>query len=121
MRNDIINQLEAFQQKEKFVEDYSVFYPGISDASMQEQLSDKVNSVASEFKNLVLNKQVKDTDFQHAIQVGLQSFEPIYIDLDTEDRERICHYMEELMDIVGLENSDGLLNQFMYGFNFSYL
>jgi len=67
MGNDIINQLEAFKQKVKFVEDYSVFYPGISDASMQESLSDKVNSVASEFKNLVLNHQVKDTDFQYAI------------------------------------------------------
>ncbi|NOU62328.1 DUF4844 domain-containing protein, partial [Marinifilum caeruleilacunae] len=34
-----------------------------------------------------------------------------------EDRERICCYFEELMDIVGLESSDGQLNDFMYGFN----
>jgi len=34
---------------------------------------------------------------------------------DTEDRERICDYLVEIMDIVGLESSDGLLNSFMYG------
>lgn len=118
MKNDVIDLLKAFQQKEKFVEDLSIFYPGISDVSMQEPLSEIINSVANEFKNLALSKHVKDKDFQQAIQTGLRSFEPIYIDLDTEDRERICHYMEELMDIVGLESSGGLLNQFMYGFDF---
>lgn len=34
---------------------------------------------------------------------------------DTEDRERICDYLVEIMDIVGLESSDSLLNNFMYG------
>ena len=38
-------------------------------------------------------------------------------ELDTEDRERICHYYEELMNIVGLESSGGHLNNFMYGFD----
>lgn len=30
--------------------------------------------------------------------------------VDTEDRERMCLYLEEIMDYVGLESSDGLLN-----------
>lgn len=34
---------------------------------------------------------------------------------DTEDRERICDYLVEIMDIIGLESSDGLLNNFVYG------
>ncbi|ADU13459.1 DUF4844 domain-containing protein [Asticcacaulis excentricus] len=33
---------------------------------------------------------------------------------DTEDRNRICDYLVEIMDIIGLESSDGLLNNFMY-------
>jgi hypothetical protein len=37
--------------------------------------------------------------------------------VDTEDRERACLYLEEIMDIVGLESSDGLLNRWMYGFD----
>jgi len=118
MRNDIINRLEAFQQKEKFAEDLSIFYPGISDISMQEPLSEIINSVANEFKNFVLTQRTTDKDLLQVIQGGLQSFKSVYINLDTEDRERICLYMEELMDIVGLESSGGTLNQFMYGWNF---
>jgi hypothetical protein len=36
---------------------------------------------------------------------------------DTEDRERVCMNMEKIMDIVGLESSDGLLNNWLYGFD----
>ena len=39
------------------------------------------------------------------------------MELDTEDREKICNYIEELMDIVHLESSNGQLNKFMYGFD----
>ena len=39
------------------------------------------------------------------------------MDLDTEDRERVCSYFEELMNIVKLESSEGQLNKFMYGFD----
>ena len=46
-------------------------------------------------------------------------YSKIYLELDTENRERICTYYEELMDIVGLESSEGLLNEFMYDFDFS--
>ena len=34
---------------------------------------------------------------------------------DTEDRERLCRYLEEIMDILGIESSDGLLNRWLYG------
>jgi hypothetical protein len=117
MKIKVIKQLDSFLQKEKFVEDLSLFYPGISDVSLKEPLSKKINSVANEFKELVISNQLNNKDFLQKIQAGLQSFEPLYLDLDTEDRERICYYFEELMDIVGLESSDGLLNQFMYDIN----
>jgi hypothetical protein len=52
-----------------------------------------------------------------AIKTGLSRFSDVYLDLDTEDRERVCVYFEELMDIVGLESSNGQLNMFMYGFD----
>jgi hypothetical protein len=54
---------------------------------------------------------------QNAIQIGLDRFADLYVQLDTEDRERVCSYMEELMDIVGLESSAGHLNNFMFGFD----
>lgn len=51
------------------------------------------------------------------IKVGLSRFSDIRMELDTEDRERLCGYFEELMDIVGLESSGGHLMMFMYGFS----
>jgi hypothetical protein len=43
----------------------------------------------------------------------LDAFEPG----DTEDRERLCGYLEEIMEIFGIESSDGLLNRWLYGFD----
>jgi hypothetical protein len=34
---------------------------------------------------------------------------------DTEDREQFLHYLEEIMTILSIESSDGLLNKWMYG------
>ena len=38
-------------------------------------------------------------------------FEPI----DTEDREQLLRYLEDIMDILGIAGSDGLLNRWIYG------
>jgi hypothetical protein len=45
----------------------------------------------------------------------LSALSPVY--LDSEDRDQLCFCIEELMDIVGLESSGGLLNDWRYGFN----
>jgi hypothetical protein len=34
---------------------------------------------------------------------------------DTEDREQLLRYLEEIMDLLGIASSDGLLNSWMYG------
>ena len=36
---------------------------------------------------------------------------------DTEDREQACNYLEAIMDIIGIESSDSLLMNWMYGFD----
>ncbi|WP_232732592.1 DUF4844 domain-containing protein [Cellulophaga sp. RHA19] len=40
---------------------------------------------------------------------------------DSEDRERILLYFQEIMDIVGLQSSKGKLNNFYYGFELNEL
>lgn len=35
--------------------------------------------------------------------------------IDTEDREQLLRYLEEIMDIVAIDSSDGLLNRWLYG------
>lgn len=108
---------EEFKTKEKFLQDDKLLYPGIGDPVLKPILTEKINLAADDFKKLADMGSVTDKDYQNAIKVGLERFAEVYLQLDTEDRERVCTYFEELMDIVGLESSVGHLNNFMYGFD----
>ena len=112
-----MNEFKGFKIKEKFVQDTLMYYPGIAQSSLPPILTEKINLVANDFEKLALTNKATEKDYRGKIKIGLQRFEDVYLKLDTEDRERVCHYFEELMNIVGLESSNGLLNNFMYGFD----
>ncbi|SMO92826.1 protein of unknown function [Saccharicrinis carchari] len=112
-----MTKFEEFKNKEKFLIDDKLFYPGISDPTLKPILTEKINFVADDFRKLADKGIATEKEYQDVIKNGLDSFAEIYLQLDTEDRERVCSYFEELMDIVGLESSDGHLNNFMYGFD----
>lgn len=112
-----MGKFEQFKAKEKFIQDSTIYYPGIGNPSMRPILTEKINLAANDFEKLARTHQATDKDYQEQIKIGLQRFGDVYLELDTEDRERVCHYFEELMDIVGLESSGGLLNDFMYSFD----
>jgi hypothetical protein len=112
--NKMISKIEEFKKKEKFQEDLKILYPGIGNEKLKPIVTEKINLAADDFGKAIKEGKITDNDFQNAIKVGLDRFSDIYLELDTENRERICGYFEELMDIVGLENSNGQLNDFMY-------
>jgi hypothetical protein len=110
-----MNKFEEFKGKEKFGEDASVFYAGVSDFEQRAVLSGKMSLAAEDFKTLAETGKATEKDFQDKIEIGLLRFNDL--SLDSEDRERVCHYFEELMDMVSLESSGGHLNVFIYGFD----
>lgn len=110
-----MDKFEKFKKKEKFIAEQ--YYPGISDSKIKPTLTEKINKAAEDFQILAKTNKATDKDYQDKIKIGLERFSEIYMKIDTEDRERICNYFEELMDIVGLESSGGHLNKFMYGFD----
>ncbi|NJM90277.1 MAG: DUF4844 domain-containing protein [Hydrococcus sp. RU_2_2] len=112
-----MEQFEQFKAKEEFGNDTLYYYPGISDPSLKPILTQKINLAADDFQKLAEKGTAGDAEFQEAIKAGLERFGDTYVMLDTEDRERVCHYFEELMDIDGLESSGGHLNNFMYDFD----
>lgn len=112
-----MDKFEKFRKKDKFGEDHSVFYPGISNKSLKPVLTEKINTISDEFKKLSSKEDVTDKEYQDMIGISINTFSDIYFELDSEDLDRICSYYEELMDIVGLESSGGHLNTFRYGFN----
>ena len=112
-----MDDLTKFKHKAKFIEDKTINYSGVADPTLKNQLTEKINLAAKDFEEVAKRDHPTVKDYQEKIEIGLHRFNDIYINLDTEERERICHYFEELMDIVGLESSDGKLNKFMYGFD----
>ena len=115
---DAKNKFAEFIGKEKFNEvPYPNFYPGIADNKMQPICTEKINQVATDFLEIATSENPTDKKYHEIIGLGLSRFADVYLELDTEDRERVCTYFEELMDIVGLESSNGQLNKFMYGFD----
>lgn len=110
-------KFDEFIKKEKFLQDDKLFYPGIGDPTLKPIITENINLLAGDFKKLADKGITTDKEYQNAIKNGFNRFSGIYQDIDTEDRERICSYVEELMDIVGLDSSDGHLNNFMYDFD----
>src|SRR5690606_27372596 len=108
-----MSKFEESKNTEKFIQDDKLFYPAIGDPSLKPILTEKINLAADDFKKLADKGSATDKEYQKVIKFGLDRFAVLYLQLDTEDRERVCSYFEELMDIVGLESSDGHLNNFM--------
>ena len=110
-----MDKFDQFKQKEKFVEDQQILYPGLADPELRTILTEKINQAADDFKSASLRPGTSADGYREIIKKCLDRFREHY--LDTEDRERVCHYFEELMDLVNLDSSGGLLNIYMYGFN----
>jgi hypothetical protein len=104
-----------FIERKKFVEEN--LYPGIADEKIRPVFTEKINQVTKDFKTVSELEKPTGKKYQEKIGIGLSRFADVYMKLDTEDRERVCTYIEELMDIVELESSNGQLNSFMYGFD----
>jgi hypothetical protein len=110
-----IQNLKKFKAKSKFDPDQKL-YTGLSKSELKTKLTEILNQSADDFITTVNNKPT-EKKFQDDIKKGLSRFNPYYLNLDTEDREKVCSYFEELMDCVGLESSDGVLNKWLYGFD----
>lgn len=115
-KNEAIENLQRLRSISKFEADESRFYPGLENKSIKEKITDLVNRGIDEFISVAQNNG-SEKDFQQVISKGLSYFETLDYSLDTEDRERVCGYFEEMMDAIGLESSGGALNRWMYGFD----
>lgn len=112
---NMTDKFSEFIVKQKFIKEN--YYIGISNVEKRRFFTEKINSIAADFKMVSESENPTDKKYQEKIGIGLSKFSTVYNKLDTEDRERICTYIEEIMDIVQLESSNGQLNKFMYGFD----
>ncbi|MGV0923317.1 DUF4844 domain-containing protein [Empedobacter tilapiae] len=115
INKDSQKMLTEFTQKDKFNKDESLFYSGLEDKNIQSNLTKEINKLAKTFESIQSSKNPSSDFYLKAIESSLKAIEKY--DLDTEDRTRVANYIEELMDIVELESSNGLLNNYVYGFD----
>jgi hypothetical protein len=105
-----LSKLTEMRGEPKYMAEPGTIYNGLRpDSARQEaetQLNDLIDRLctglaAAPTKQFVLSEFARTLD----------EFEPI----DTEDREWLLRYLERIMDILGIESSDGLLNRWLYG------
>lgn len=113
-KEEINNNLKSFLLIPKFKEDTSIFYSGLSDNENFEKVNELINISINEFIDKI-KTDASESDLQLTIKIGLDRFNDLY--LDTEDRERVCMYYQEIMDIINLESSNGIINEWLYGFD----
>jgi len=108
----IIEKLDHLKSRQKFEGGESVFYPGAPSEEIRVIAQSAINELIS---NLIaapeeeLNHEYVFSKFQEAAS-AFQS-------MDSEELERGLEYMEEIMEIYGIESSNGLLNNLRYGFD----
>jgi len=91
------------------------FYTGIKDEAERQRCEAAINALIGKIEAGIGDHPTKQFVLGE-FSVTLKALDP---PVDTEDRERFCTYLEEIMDIVGLESSDGVLNTWLYGFDLS--
>lgn len=100
--------LDRFIAKKKFVRE--PFYLVDLDEADRLKYEAWVNQLARSLRKLAPSRQIKP--------VVLERFKPVmkkFENTESEDQDRFLGYLEELMDIFGIESSDGLLSKWRYG------
>ena len=106
---DTGHRLEALKPQLRFEADDTDMYTGVLDpverAASDRAFASLVDTLVAQLPHLT--KAFVLEQFQTTLSTLPLS--------DTEDRERAAKHCEKIMDVLGIESSDGVLNNWMYG------
>lgn len=102
--------LRAFIGKRKFLAE--VLYPGAPNEATRERCQAVIDAFAERLVPFA-GAPVDQRLFVNELTQTMVDFGPA----DSEERERAASYVEEVMDILEVESSGGLLNTWAYGFD----
>jgi hypothetical protein len=109
-----IEQLRAFRTEPKFQSDAKLFYPGAPNEVVRLRCEARLTALLDR-----LLMGIENTPTKEYVLGEVRTVLPQYEAEDSEERDRLLVYLERIMDITGIESSDGLLNEWRYGFNAS--
>jgi hypothetical protein len=105
-----LTNLSDLRNRTKYVEIPGTLYNGMRPEPRRLIAEAQLDSLIDRLRDGLPSKPSKKfvlSEFEKA----MGEFESI----DTEDREQLLRYLEEIMHILGIETSDGLLSRWMYG------
>jgi hypothetical protein len=109
---DVIAKLDHLKLRPKYVDEPDRLYSAMPSEHDRQLAETQLNDLLDDLKRRVPGGLTKQFVLDQCAKT-LSGFESG----DTEDRERLCDYLAEVMDIVGVENDDGLLDRWLYGFD----
>lgn len=102
--------LTELRGRTKYVEVPGSIYNGMRPETVRLQAEEQINRLVDRLLDeLPANPSKKFVMKQFA--EALAQFDAI----DTEDREQLLRYLKEIMDLLGMTDSDGMLARWMYG------
>jgi len=106
---DALDRFRTLRATKKFLPKY--LYPGAPTEEIRLSAEGPVNEMLDRF--LAFSHPISKDLLLSEFLMMLKHFEGS----DSEEREQACSYCEDVMDIVGVKSSDGVLNQWLYGFD----
>lgn len=113
-KENAIQMLDTMLSEDNFGPD-NFLYSGVLDESLKNKLSIKFSEIILDFKKLVLSDAASSEQLLKLLDLSINKFDRE--SLDTEDAENLAAQFEKIMDCVELESSEGILNDWMYGFD----
>lgn len=109
---DKLEKLQDLEQEKKFLEDMTRFYPGAPNEQIREEAEKRINDLLN-----VLISELPHNNNQDYIFTQFKLVMEQFNDADSEEKDRMLMYLEEIMTILGISTSNGILNEWRYGFN----
>jgi hypothetical protein len=104
-----IAKLSELRNRAKYVDMPGTIYNGMKPESTRMLAEDQLNRLIDRLRGELPSKPSKKfvlTEFAGTMRE--------FGAADTEDREQLLRYLEEIMDILGIASSNGLFNRWMY-------
>jgi len=107
---EALQSLASLRGERKFLEDD--LYPGAPDEATRV----RCEVWANELLDTLLNGLPSNPNSSYVLSQFVTHLERFEED-DTEERERACGYCEQIMGILSIESSQGILDRWLYGFD----
>jgi Domain of unknown function (DUF4844) len=105
-----VAKLSELRDRAKYVDTPGTMYNGMRPEDLRSLAQEQLNRLIDRLRDGLPSKPSKKFALAEFAKT-MAEFEAT----DTEDREQLLRYLEEIMDILGIASSDGLLNRWMYG------